>query len=617
MYNPLVAFKQWRQIRKARTTVRNIIIDQEMLLAKLREEFGDDIAFKDKVAPADMRRKYGTNEWAARDYRTQHDLDAQLVNANVYISTRAISDAVKSLPVHITTVESLGGVEREVEDTMHEANNLLRNPNPEHSWADIVTFIIKNYLNDGNAIMTIEPYTGPNQHVEIWPRDPRNVDINVKDRSYRFGSYTESQITYPRNRVIHIRDLNSDNPLWGVGRVSTVREEIIMDYCVKRFNSNFFRHGATLNLMFTPEHNLTEDQHQELLDALSADLGGVERAFLIFVNKYAGKFEFPEQKHKDIKFLDLLKHNRETIFGVFGLPPFRGGVMEYANYANALAQDADFWLNTIKPILKVIEDAINKQLLWPRYGEDVRIRFNIDSVPALRGSETEQIDRLLKLKDAGIVSAEYVRKKLDINESDAPDSTEDDSNTPDDIDDEATPGEDEKPTDDEAKDVENALAMLFQQHRVLALTKLAKLTSHGSLMSVLCDPEGQSAKIYDTLAAVRSIRNELKPRIRQIVMHRGVKAFSSRGVFDIDGEQFKWSVNSINLQIEDVVDQTLFMLRSVLSDADVYNWSYQKLQRHINGVFSRTRVTTITNTILRQCITQTNQAINDMKKITE
>jgi len=161
------------------------------------------------------------------------------------------------------------------------------------------------------------------------------------------------------------------------------------------------------------------------------------------------------------------------------------------------------------------------------------------------------------------------------------------------------------------------LAMLFQQHRVTALTKLAKLTSHGSLMSVLCDPEGQSAKIYDTVAAVRSIRNELKPRIRQIIMHRGVMAFRSRGIFDIDSDQFKWSVNSINLQIEDIADQTLSMLRSVLNDADVYNWSYQKLHRHINGVFSRTRVTAIATTMLERCITQTNRAINDMKKVTE
>jgi len=574
-----------------------IVLDESMINSLYYE------MLKDRVAPVDAVRRYGTADWAVRDRHSERDVEAALVNANVYIATRAITDAVKSLPVYIATVESLNGVEREVEDTMHEANFLLKQPNPEHSWSDVIDFISKCYLNDGNGILTIEPNTGPNGRVEIWPRDPRNVDINVNSRAYRFGAYTANQITYPRERVIHIRDMNIKDPLWGVGRVSTVREEILMDWYVKTFNSKFFKHGASLNLMFTPDHNLTDDQHQELIDALSADLGGVQRAFTLFVNKYGGKLEFPDQKHKDIAFLSLLKNNREVIFGVFGLPPFRGGVMEYANYANALQQDVDFWLNTIRPILKVIEDAFNKQLLWPRYGENVRLRFSLTQIPALRGSESEQIDRLIKLKNAGIVSDEYVRKQLSIDESDAPAQEE-----------ERPVEEDDVPTKDEQGEVENVLQSIFQQQRVTALTTLARITAHGSLMTTLCDPDGQAFKLYNTVKAAKAIRTKLHPCLRTLAMRRGITSFKGQGIFNLDDKKFTWRVESVNLQVEDIVDQTLLALRTILNDADVYGWTYPQLQRHINGLFSRQRGYETARSITTNCVKQTNEAIKRIKE---
>lgn len=251
----------------------------------LTTPFRPSFYLKDRVAKVEVNSKYANMPWAGRDPKTKGDLDAPKVDANVYIATRAISDAIKGLPVNITEIEMFRGIEREIDDNDHPANELLRNPNPEHSWSDVVDHIVKSYLNDGNAILTIERMTGPNERIEIWPRDPRSVDINTSNRAYRFGKFSRAQRVYPRNRVIHIRDMDVSDPFWGVGRVNTVREEIMMDYFVNRFNSNFFRYGATLNLMFTPDHDLSEDQHMQILDAMSSDIGGAEKAFKIFINR--------------------------------------------------------------------------------------------------------------------------------------------------------------------------------------------------------------------------------------------------------------------------------------------------------------------------------------------
>ncbi len=565
------------------------------------------ITFRDRAAGVEVQKKYGTLPWAARDPKTHHDLDASKINANVYIATRAIADAIKGLPVGVVEMESRAGVEREVEDTEHAANDIFRYPNPEHSWSDIVDHIVKSYLSDGNALLTVERNTGPNPKIEIWPRDPRNVDINTGSRHYRFGKYTSNQRTYPRDRVIHIRDMNVDDPFWGIGRINTIREEIMMDYFVNRFNSRFFEHGATLNLMFTPDHDLTEDQHQQILDAMSADIGGANRAFKTFINRYGGKFEWPEQRHKDIAFLELLRHNREKIFGVFGLPPFRGGVMEYANYANALAQDLDFWLNTIKPILKVIEDAFNKQLLWPIYGDEVRIKFDLDSVPAIQGDKNAQIERLCQLKDHGVISAKYVREQLDISEDAAPEespipSQDDDT------------GKDTDSTRDEEEEVENVLWQLFKQQRATVLTALDKLTVSGTFMSVLVDPHNQVDTLFNDAWAITSTKNQLLPILRRYVSNRGTRQFGVAGVvFDPHHQLIDALLHQVGIKIETAVDQTRSLLIATLYDADRYGWTYPLLVKRIKALFTNQRASELQQLLLGEYTKRCGWAIAEIQ----
>lgn len=533
-----------------------------------------DIVLKDRLKNVEIEKKYGTKNWAQRHPKTRYDLEANKVNANVYIATRAISDAIKSLKINIVETETIKGVEREVDNNDHEANEILLQPNTEHSFSDIIDYMVKSYLTDGNSILTIEKLTGPNRRIEIWPRDPRNVEINTNDRSYKFGSYSRQEKVYKRNQVVHIRDMDVDDPFWGIGRINTVREEIEMDYHINRFNNKFFENGATLNLMFTPEENLTEDQHEQLLDAMRADIAGVENAFQIFINRYAGKYEYPDQKHKEIAFLELLKHNREKIFGVFGLPPFRGGIMEYGNYANTLMQDKDYWRNTIGPILKVFEDGLNTQLIWPLYGTNIKIKFDLDSVPAIKGDDSEITDRLIKLKKAGIVSGEYVRKELNIDEDAAPNENPQDN-------------PDIKDGKEEKEKVENALFSLYRNVRTGALLELLNLTSDGDFMSVLCDPISQSEKIYPKYEQNNLMLKILQPVIQESICNYGLKR--SDGIFKLSKEQKTTLEMMLSFKIEDIVQQNSIMIQQVIEDVSKFNLTYNQLKKRILQIFSYER----------------------------
>lgn len=543
-------------------------------MIKLINRIWNAIRFRDRASIVDQE-SYGVRKWVARDIKTLHDLDAPKVNANVFIATRAISDAICSLPVDIVRTETTDGVKREVDDNNHIANHILQRPNPEHTWSELIAHAVKSYLNDGNAVWTIERNTGGNPDIELWPRDPRTM-TRKKTGEYRFGNYFDGQKVYPRNRVIHIRDISPDNSLYGIGRINSIRTEIMMDYFINEFNKNFFVNGGTLNLMFTPEMNLTDDQHMEILDALSADVGGVHNAFKLFINKYAGKFETPDQKHTDIAFLDLLKHNREKAFGAFGLPPFRGGVMEYANYSNALAQDLDFWLNTIKPIIHIFEDAINKQLIWPLYGIDVHLRFNLNSVPAIKGKFDEQIDRWIALKDAGIVSATYVRQMLDIPEDAAPDITPDI----------------EEYQGMEQRKITAVINDVLSSIKNDTIERLAQITATGKMMSTLCDPVGQSERAFNMTSVAEKMRNTLIPTLRAVGINR------SNGGNQILEKDVDRALNLLRFQIENWCDQQLSFIRLYLADAEQFHWDWDTLKQNLSSLFTQQNGKRFSKTLL-------------------
>lgn len=588
------------------------MLDLLMFFKRLLGKFkSSPISLRDTAAKIDVGRAYNLyQDWAARHPKTAHDVEAPRHNANVAIATRAISDAIMGLPPQIIIMEQMGGVEREIPDPEHIANELVLNPNPRHSWSEVVQHLTKSYLNDGNGYATIEVNTGPNKRLEIWPRDPRTV-IQSKDKKSYEVAYGNLKKQFPANRVIHIRDISPDDPFYGTSRIESVRKEIEMDYHINQFNNGFFVNGAILNVMFTPEHDLTEVQHQQILDAMNAEISGSDNAFKIFINRYSGKFETTDQKHDDISFLSLLEHNREKIFGVFGLPPFRGGVMQYANYANALAQDLDFWINTVKPIIIVIENAFNKQLLWPLYGTEIRLKLDLNVVPAIRGTRTEQIERLLKLKQSGIVSGSYVREQLGITEDAAPaepvipvqPDSEDDS------DGENRNGgsgsDPNNPNGTEQKNMTIAIYRYLKEQRDSVTQKLDGLTANGMVLSVLCDPDKQALKLFDLTQANSSLSSHVIPELKTALMNRqiGVNTTKSQAILWFAQERLQ----RFNAHIVECV-------QTYLADADRYSWSYEQLKKRLRSLFTFDRAESLSLILLFDSIPKAEVSVVRQQK---
>jgi HK97 family phage portal protein len=572
------------------------------------------VTLKDRAAGIESWVHYGNQRVAGRNPHTYHDIEAEKVNSSVYIASRAISDAVASLPVKVIGMETIGGIEREYEDQDHPANRIIKNPNPTHSWIDLIRHQVKSYLGDGNAFMTIERVTGPNDRIEIWPRDPRQVKMMLSEsgepNGYIIGQGTTRVRTYKLNQVLHVRELTPSSPYYGISRINSVRDEIMMDHFANTFNSKFFEHGATLHTWFVPEHDLSEDQHNQLLDLLTSDMGGVENAFKLFVNKFAGKLETADIKHKDIAFGELLRHNREKIFGAFGLPPFRGGVMEYSNYANALAQDLDFWNNTIMPVLMVFEAAINKQLIWPVYGEEFQIKFDLSDVPALKGDPLKQSIEYRNYVDAGIMMPNEVREALHL----PPLPKEEKSPIAKTPPEEKVPEPEEEPTKDEVEESERAIHSVLRSQYTNVAIKVMEKTLNGSMMSMLIDPVSVTRSCFGILDTTSQMERMCVPIIKKVIINRIVTQLRERstgnGGFDpLTNKEIRTAIKAIPEICRAHYRQTALNIQSLVADADEYHWPLEKLLREVRQLFTYAQAQALAYDLLSDAVNASRLAL--------
>ena len=589
------------------------------------------IVHKDKVRPSEVWKIMGGQELMQQSEKYFFDLFGQEYNANVFVCTRAITDAIVSLPVRIVTTEIVNGQETVMPDNDHEANDFLRHPNPKNTFRQIIKHNSMSLLGNGNAFNTIELVTGPNHRLEAWPRDPREVDYKPSTDQYIFGKNTPHMTkAYKSDRVIHIAETDVTETIFGKPRHNAVRAEMRMDMLVNRFNERFFEAGGTLGMMFTPDQNLTEDQHSQLVEALSAQTQGVEKAWALFVNMFAGKLESPDQKHKDISFLELLQHNREKIYSAFGLPPFRGGIMEYANYANALAQDADFWLNTIKPLTTQMQDAYNKQLIWPFFGDDVSLLISFDEIPALRGDPKSQAAVHKIYIETATMTTDEVREELGrspmteeeeedarglaqrlktraIAESKGDDNDDADADANGDDDnaggssggsdkDDKKKSKSKSKADKSDKEEENSLSLTLyralRKQRVSAVKLSREYTVDGRLMSRYWQPERESAMLLnvtdETHRLDRLVVPSLKHNLRQRIMH-SLRDVGSREVFSIDGRDGRRIVRLLVNELRKFNEETETRLKAVIGDCVRYSWTQTELHRSFAKEFTYTR----------------------------
>lgn len=333
-------------------------------------------------------------------------------DANLATCIRIITNGLAWLPLQVKykDTDQKGNVVLET-DGDHWFNDLWRNPHPQHPPSEIKTHIGASLLATGNSFLVRKQIAGrrrsdpsayslkPKPSWLMYAKPDKDGDL-IKNYVERFGMGQER--TWDVDDVVHHRLYNINDPLYGRSGVEPLARSLWIEYQAEMMALSFFRNDGTPRMVFNPKDDVTPEQ-RAMLEQFFENRADPQDRNRLTILPIAGEIGRVQPSQIDMEFQAMRKFHRERTFGLIGIPPFLGGVMEYANYANAAIQEASFWRHTMIPLASLIAEFLTRQLLWRlETDQNYLLQFDLSQVQALRADELKQAKKCTMLVAGGI-----------------------------------------------------------------------------------------------------------------------------------------------------------------------------------------------------------------------
>ena len=353
------------------------------LLHKIRDSFkqkqsrvGGMIAYNDVGRPV----------WTPRQYDKLSEEGYQK-NVIVYRCVNLIARGAASVPWRIFKGD------KEMHD--HAMFELLHHPNPKQGGAAFMESVIAYKLLAGNSyIEMIRDHKGMPQ--ELYPLRPDRMKIipgqGGLPRAYEYSVSGRSKeiLVDPINGnsdILHLRTFNPLNDWYGMSPVEAAACAIDQHNAVSDHNLALLQNGGRPSgaLKINTDSGspgFNDDQRRVLRSDIQDAYEGALNAGKIMILE--GNLEWQEMglSPKDLDFVSGKQVSAREIAQAYGVPPMLVGVPGDATFANYKEARYHLWEDTIVPLLDNLCDEFNHWLV-PKFGNDVRLEFDIDSIAAL------------------------------------------------------------------------------------------------------------------------------------------------------------------------------------------------------------------------------------------
>jgi HK97 family phage portal protein len=139
--------------------------------------------------------------------------------------------------------------------------------------------------------------------------------------------------------------------------------------------------------------NLTDDQFRRLKDELETGYQGALNAGRPMVLE--GGLEWQSMSHSpaDLDFANTRDVAAREIALAFGVPPMLLGIPGDNTYSNYAVANSAFWRQTVLPLVARTAAQLTRWLA-PKFGDTLRIGYDLDAVPALAAERESTWDKL-------------------------------------------------------------------------------------------------------------------------------------------------------------------------------------------------------------------------------
>lgn len=341
----------------------------------------------------------GRPVWTPKSYERLSE-EGYKKNVIVYRAVNLISRGIASVPWRLYT--------RHTELKEHPLLSLLQAPSPRQAGSCFMESVVSYLLLSGNAyIESVLSNDGRLQELHALRPDRIKLIPNqaglVVGYDYTVNGRTQhlkAQHFNGADRFLHLKLFNPLNDWYGMSPIEAAAGSIDQHNTVAGHNLALLQNGGRPSgaLVVGQDRQdipMTEEQRHDLRRSLKDLYEGSKNAGRVLVLE--GDFKWQEMglSPRDLDFTEGKKMSAREISQAYGVPPMLVGVPGDATFSNYREARYHLWEDTILPLLDHIIDEFNTWLA-PQFGENLKLGYDIDAIPALAPRREEAWSKFAK-----------------------------------------------------------------------------------------------------------------------------------------------------------------------------------------------------------------------------
>ena len=298
----------------------------------------------------------------------------------------------------------------------HPLIDMLTEFGPESNYSEAIQATEIDMLMYGAAYWL--------RDVDILKRlNPQTIEvIKTRDGITGFKQTINGKVvnTFSRDDVIYFREYNPDDDLGvGVPVMEIIKGAISAEYEALMYVDAHFKNDATPSLLLTTDQTVPEVEMNRVLLWWNRRFKGTKNKGKVGMVDKGLKAQVLSESLKENQIVEIRDQARNDICVGMRVPKILVGAMQDATYANAQESRQLLIEDVIIPRGVYYESAINQDLVQ-KVDPNVIFEFAIDELQILQEDATLKEVRLGHMFDKKIISAEYYRAEMGIDEADAP-----------------------------------------------------------------------------------------------------------------------------------------------------------------------------------------------------
>jgi HK97 family phage portal protein len=323
------------------------------------------------------------------DYKTNYGVDAALQVSSVWSCIELISDNVASLPCFVYKRQE--GVEghKELARGTPLWTVLHDNPNRINTPMEFWQYMTMNFMLRGNAYARLNRNAN-GEVIEMLPMSADQVEVEVlKDGSIIYKYQYEGVVTVlSSDSVLHWRD--KGNGIIGMSRLDYMSSSVGVAVEAQNHTEASYRKSGKRPGVFMIDKLLTDAQRDEIRKRFAGLIENNQDDLLVL--EAGAQFQPLSMTPADMQLLDTRRFSVEDIARWFGVPSVLiNDTSKTTTWGTGIEQLIEgFYKFKLRPMLELLEQAINRRVLTPRQRELYEVEFSFDAI--LRASAKTRLE---------------------------------------------------------------------------------------------------------------------------------------------------------------------------------------------------------------------------------